>query len=75
MGDPGEAAEVRFEKDGTVSVLVGTQSNGQGHDTAYAQVTSDRLGIPLESVRIVQGDTDIALIIDHVFSGQKTPTP
>ena len=59
MGDPGEAAEVRFEKDGTVSVLVGTQSNGQGHDTAYAQVTSDRLGIPLESVRIVQGDTDI----------------
>ena len=40
-------------------MLVGTQSNGQGHDTAYAQVPSDRLGIPLESVRIVQGDTDI----------------
>jgi carbon-monoxide dehydrogenase large subunit len=59
MGDPGEAAEVRFEEDGTVCVLVGTQSNGQGHETAYAQVASDRLGLPIEKIRIVQGDTDL----------------
>ena len=38
MGDPQEAARDQFEDDGTVSVAVGTQSNGQGHETAYAQV-------------------------------------
>ena len=40
-----------------VNVVVGTQSNGQGHETAYAQVLNDRLGIPFEKIRIVQGDT------------------
>ena len=40
-----------------MSVLVGTQSNGQGHETAYAQVLNDRLGMPFEKIRIVQGDT------------------
>ena len=58
MGDPGEAAEVRFEEDGTVSLFVGTQSNGQGHETAYAQVASERLGISIDAIRVVQGDTD-----------------
>jgi aerobic carbon-monoxide dehydrogenase large subunit len=58
MGDPTEHATIRFEADGTVSVLVGTQTNGQGHDTAYAQVLHQRLGVPFERVRIVQGDTD-----------------
>ncbi len=59
MGDPQEAAKIQFEDDGTVSVLVGTQSNGQGHETAYAQVLNDRLGIPFEQIRIVQGDTSL----------------
>jgi aerobic carbon-monoxide dehydrogenase large subunit len=58
MGDPEEAASITFEADGTVSVMVGTQSNGQGHETAYAQVVHDRLGIPFERIRIVQGDTN-----------------
>ena len=58
MGEPGEAAEVKFSSDGKVDVLVGTQSNGQGHETAYAQVASDRLGVPIEQIRIIQGDTD-----------------
>src|SRR5919106_3868379 len=57
MGDPQEAAKISFEEDGTVSVMVGTQSNGQGHETAYMQVVNDRLGIPFENIRIVQGDT------------------
>ena len=39
--------------------MVGTQSNGQGHETAYAQVLNDRLGIPFEKIRIVQGDTSL----------------
>ena len=57
MGDPSETAEVRFEEDGRVAILVGTQSNGQGHETAYAQVLHDRLNVPFDRIRIVQGDT------------------
>jgi carbon-monoxide dehydrogenase large subunit len=57
MGNPVEHATVRFAADGAVEVLVGTQSNGQGHETAYAQVLAERLGVELARVRIVQGDT------------------
>jgi carbon-monoxide dehydrogenase large subunit len=57
MGDPTEHATVRFDEDGGVSILVGTQSNGQGHETAYAQVLHERLGVPFDRIRIVQGDT------------------
>ncbi len=58
MGDPTESADVRFEDDGTVSIGVGTQSNGQGHETAYAQVLAEKLGIPIEQIKLVQGDSD-----------------
>jgi carbon-monoxide dehydrogenase large subunit len=54
-----ERAEIRFAADGFVDVYVGTQSTGQGHETAYVMVTADRLGVPGEKVRIHQGDTDI----------------
>jgi carbon-monoxide dehydrogenase large subunit len=57
-GAPTERAEIRFAADGFVDVYVGTQSTGQGHETAYVQLTVDRLGVPGEKVRIVQGDTD-----------------
>jgi aerobic carbon-monoxide dehydrogenase large subunit len=57
-GGPTERAEVRFTKGDTVEVLVGTQSTGQGHETAYAMMTSHELGIPIERIRIVQGDSD-----------------
>jgi carbon-monoxide dehydrogenase large subunit len=58
-GDPTERAEIRFADDGGVDVLVGTQSTGQGHETAYVQLTSQRLGIDAENIRIRQGDTDV----------------
>ncbi|HEX5796483.1 MAG TPA: xanthine dehydrogenase family protein molybdopterin-binding subunit [Geminicoccaceae bacterium] len=58
MGDQFELASIRFEDDGSVSVAVGTQSNGQGHETAFAQVLSDRLGVPFEKIRLVQGDSE-----------------
>jgi len=58
-GDPTERAEIRFAADGNVDVYVGTQSTGQGHETAYVQLTSDRLGIDADRIRIRQGDTDI----------------
>ncbi len=57
-GDATERAEMRFADDGFVDVFVGTQSTGQGHETAYVQLTVDRLGVPGEKVRIRQGDTD-----------------
>jgi carbon-monoxide dehydrogenase large subunit len=57
-GDASERAEMRFAEDGFVEVLVGTQSTGQGHETAYAMITSHELGIPVEKIRIVQGDSD-----------------
>ncbi len=57
-GGPTERAEVRFAADGMAEVLVGTQSTGQGHETAYAMLTSHELGIPIEKIRIVQGDSD-----------------
>jgi carbon-monoxide dehydrogenase large subunit len=57
-GDPTERAEIRFADDGGVDVYVGTQSTGQGHETAYVQLTSQRLGIDAEKIRIRQGDTD-----------------
>jgi aerobic carbon-monoxide dehydrogenase large subunit len=58
LGDDYEGAKVEFNADGTVSLFVGTQSNGQGHETVYAQFLSDRTGIPVEAIRIVQGDSD-----------------
>jgi aerobic carbon-monoxide dehydrogenase large subunit len=58
MGDPTERAEIRFADDGFVDVYVGTQSTGQGHETAYIQLTSQRLGIDGEKIRVRQGDTD-----------------
>lgn len=57
-GSSEEFADIRVASDGIVEAAVGTQSNGQGHETAYAQVLADRLGIDIAQVRIVQGDTD-----------------
>ncbi len=53
-----ERAEIRFADDGFVDVYVGTQSSGQGHETAYVQLMVDQLGIDGEKIRIKQGDTD-----------------
>ena len=61
-----ENAQIRFDPSGSVSVLIGSQSNGQGHETTYRQMLVDLLGVPFESIRIVQGDTD------HVVYGRGT---
>ena len=58
LGNADEAAAVEFNDDGTVSLLVGTQSNGQGHETVYAAFLAERTGIPLAAVRVVMGDSD-----------------
>ena len=53
-----ESAEVRVNPVGTVEILTGSHSHGQGHETTFAQLVSGRLGIPIENVTIVHGDTD-----------------
>ncbi len=53
-----EPAIIRFLDNGGVDVIVGTQSNGQGHETSFAQVLAERLGVPFESISIKFGDTD-----------------
>jgi carbon-monoxide dehydrogenase large subunit len=52
-----EAGEVRVHPTGTVTVFTGSHSHGQGHETTFAQVVAGRLGIPVENVEIVHGDT------------------
>ena len=59
LGDPSEEAKVVFQEDGEVKILVGTQSNGQGHETVYAQFLSDQTGIPTEKITVIQGDSDL----------------
>jgi aerobic carbon-monoxide dehydrogenase large subunit len=54
---PDEFAELRFEPSGTLTMLLGTQSSGQGHQTAYAQLAAERLGLALGKIRVLQGDT------------------
>jgi len=58
-GKPGEDASIRFQPDGTITLLTGTQSNGQGLETAFAQVAAARLGLPVEAFRLAQSDTAV----------------
>ena len=58
LGDPSEGAKIEFNEDGTVTIYVGTQSNGQGHETVYAKFLADQTGIPPELIHVVQGDSD-----------------
>jgi len=53
-----ESAEVRVNPTGSVEVLTGSHSHGQGHETTFAQLVSERLSIPIENVSVVHGDTD-----------------
>jgi aerobic carbon-monoxide dehydrogenase large subunit len=53
-----ESAEVRVNPTGSIEVLTGSHSHGQGHETTFAQVVADRLGVPIETVNVVHGDTD-----------------
>jgi carbon-monoxide dehydrogenase large subunit len=54
-----ELGNIRFNDDGTVTIIVGTLDYGQGHATAYAQVLVDQLGIPFDRIRLVEGDSDL----------------
>lgn len=53
-----ERMEIRFDPSGTVTVVSGVLSHGQGHETSFSQMVSDWLGVPFESIRLAQADTD-----------------
>jgi carbon-monoxide dehydrogenase large subunit len=58
-GNPSENVDIRFEADGSVSLITGTQHIGQGHETTFPQILADRLGLPNELIKLRQGDTDL----------------
>lgn len=58
-GSPKERAEITVTPQGRVEIVIGTQPSGQGHETSFAQVVADLLAVPLDSVDIIMGDTDI----------------
>ena len=53
-----ESAKIRFTHTGVVQVFTGTHSHGQGHETTFAQLISDKLGVPTQNVEVIHGDTD-----------------
>ena len=58
-GNPSENVDIRFEGDGSVLLITGTQTIGQGHETTFPQILAHCLGIPNDRVRLVQGDTGV----------------
>jgi aerobic carbon-monoxide dehydrogenase large subunit len=69
IGSPKERADLIVHKD-TVELVIGTQPAGQGHETSFAQVTADLLGLPFESVNVTLGDTDIVSAGGGTHSGR-----
>jgi carbon-monoxide dehydrogenase large subunit len=58
-GNPSENVDIRFEADGSVSLITGTQHIGQGHETTFPQILADKLGVPNDLIKLRQGDTDL----------------
>ena len=68
-GSP-ETAKAVFNDNGTITIFTGNQTNGQGHETAIAQIASAQLGIDMETIRIVQGDSDV--VPEGMTGGSRT---
>ena len=56
-----ETAEIRFDPSGNATIVMGTLSQGQGHDVTFKQIVNEHLGVPLESMTLLQGDTDVVV--------------
>ena len=70
IGSPKERAEITVKPEGGVEVVIGTQPSGQGHETSFAQVAADLLGVPVDEVKIIVGDTDIVSVGGGSHSGR-----
>jgi len=69
-GAPRERAQIAVKKDGTVDVVLGTISTGQGHETSFAQLVADWLGVDFAKVRLLAGDTDVSPVGGGTHSGR-----
>jgi aerobic carbon-monoxide dehydrogenase large subunit len=69
-GAPRERAELTVHAEGRVDVVIGIVSNGQGHETSFAQLVHEWLGVPIDDVRIIAGDTDIVSVGGGTHSGR-----
>lgn len=70
IGAPREQARIAVRPEGRVDVVIGTQPAGQGHETSFAQVVADLLGVPVEKVNIILGDTDVVRVGGGSHSGR-----
>jgi carbon-monoxide dehydrogenase large subunit len=71
-GAGSESGSVRVEADGTLTAVVGSNTQGQGHKTMFAQIVADRFGVPFEQVRILQGDTALIPTGTGTFGSRST---
>ena len=69
-GVPRERAEITVHDDGRVDVVIGIVSNGQGHETSFAQLINEWFDVPIEKVRLIVGDTDIVQVGGGTHSGR-----
>jgi carbon-monoxide dehydrogenase large subunit len=67
-----ESAEVRIEPSGRVTAVTGSTDHGQGHETTFTQVLSDRLGVPFDQIRVRQGDTGVGPPGEGTFAARST---
>jgi carbon-monoxide dehydrogenase large subunit len=70
IGAPSEQARITVRPEGRVDVVIGTQPSGQGHETSFAQVICELLQVPIESVNIILGDTDVVKVGGGSHSGR-----
>jgi len=70
IGAPRERAEMRFDDQGHLTIVIGTQPSGQGHETSFSQVAVSLLGVPAEAIDVVMGDTDIVSVGGGSHSGR-----
>jgi len=73
-GAGSESGSVNVEPDGTLTAVVGSSTQGQGHKTMFAQIVADRFGVPFEQVRILQGDTALIPTATGTFGSRSTVT-
>lgn len=70
IGTPREQAELYVKADGGIDLVIGTQPSGQGHETSFAQVAAEWLGVPVETVTVIVGDTDVVKVGGGSHSGR-----
>jgi carbon-monoxide dehydrogenase large subunit len=70
IGSPRERAEIEVKPEGVIEVVIGTQPSGQGHETSFAQVAADLIGVGVDQVKIELGDTDIVSVGGGTHSGR-----